>query len=56
MKRNADDVQVLSVTQNLTRKPPVLNSTPYFGFTTGKVSFFEKHSFLHFSQFVCVSG
>ena len=35
MKRNADDVQVLSV-----KKLPVLNSTPYFGFITGKVFFF----------------
>ena len=50
MKRNADDVQVLSVTQNLTRN---LNSTPYFGFTTGKVFFFLKN--IHFFTFPCLS-
>ena len=56
MKRNADDVQVLSVTQNFDKKLPVLNSTPYFGFITYGFLFLKINSFLHFSLFVCVSG
>ena len=35
------------------KKPPVLNSTPYFGFTTGKVFFFLKN--IHFFTFPSLS-
>ena len=35
------------------KKPPVLNPTPYLGFTTGKVFFFLKN--IHFFTFPCLS-